>query len=127
MIVFLCVSAFCVLFNYVYSFFGHGVTSIYMTYAFAIPAVLGFVPYTIMVFTAPRIVVRPARNLWNSGIAALSVGSISKGVFEIAGTSSAYEIVFLIAGAAFLTAGLLTAIILPIVKKGNYTKRARTE
>ena len=45
-------------------------------------------------------------NAYNSGIATLTVGSTLQGVFEIAGTSSPYEMVFAVVGIAFLIAAL---------------------
>jgi hypothetical protein len=46
-------------------------------------------------------------NLYNSGIATLTVGSCFKGALEIYGTSSAYVPVYLIAGVALTVLGIL--------------------
>lgn len=108
---FIGISLFCVLFNFIYSFFGHGVKSDFMTYAFAIPLLCGVIPYAIMIPIRPKVPVRAARIMWNCGIVTLTLGSLSKGVFDIAGTASDLLYVHLLVGAGLLVAGILTAII----------------
>jgi hypothetical protein len=48
---------------------------------------------------------RPACNLYNSGIAALTVGSLLRGIVEIAGTGSAWIGPFFAAGLIFVCGG----------------------
>lgn len=87
------VSVVCLIVNYIYGKFGHGVTSNYMTYMFIIPLIMGSCVYFII--KRPN---RIFKNIYNAGVATLIVGSFVKGIFEIAGTASKYEIVFLIVG-----------------------------
>ena len=87
------VSIICIIINYVYSKFGHGVTSNYMTYMFLYPLIGGIIAILIN-----RDNNRIFNNLYSYGIATLTVGSFIKGILEIAGTNSIYEIIFYIVG-----------------------------
>ena len=89
----------------VYECFGHGVYSYWMIYAFAFPLVMGVVPYTILLIKE-RYPDRVFLNLWNSAIAALSVGSVFAGVLAIAGYTNAKIVVYQIAGFALAVAAV---------------------
>jgi hypothetical protein len=98
------VSLFCVVFSLVYGVYSHGVHSNYMTLMFTYPFIGGTLPCLFIAFiskakTPGRFVV----NIYNSGIAALTVGSMLKGIFDIAGTSSRYQPLFVIVGAVLAT------------------------
>ena len=73
----ICAAAFLAFFGAVYERFSHEVYSYYMIYAFAIPLFFGALPYGIAALkdVTPR---RVTINLWNSGVAAFSVGSLFK-------------------------------------------------
>ena len=103
-------TAFLALFGAVYEFFSHEVYSYYMIYAFAIPFILGALTYTLLLIFG-RYPGRAAVNLWNSGIAALSVGCVFRGVLEIYGTTNSLCVVYPIAGCVLLTAGLIAQIV----------------
>ena len=77
---------FCIAFNYIYSLFGHGVSSPFMSYAFVFSLVLGVVGFT--VFGRLNLDNRIAYNLYNAGIATLTVGSILQGIIDIAGADA---------------------------------------
>lgn len=113
-IVYLAVSGFCFLFAWVYSLYGHGVYSVYMTYMFLYPLLGGVLPFLLLwIFVPQADTVRHYRfcyNGYHSGIAALAVGSTLNGIFRIAGTSSPYTIVFYIVG--WLLAGIGLAVYL---------------
>ncbi len=108
MIVYLGVSAFCLTFSSVYSLYGHGVRSASMSFMFLYPLLGGalvFLPLRVFGPLPDGIPhYRLFYNLYNSGIAALILGSALRGVFEIAGTSSPYTVFFPVAG--WLLAGI---------------------
>ena len=87
--VYLLVSLFCILFGAVYEIYSHEVYSYYMLYAFAFPLVGGTLVFHVLSFLKlkkhPNVV---SRNLYHSGIATLTVGSIVRGVFDIYGTTN---------------------------------------
>ncbi len=105
--IYLFVSLFCLIFYLVYDIFSHGVHSPYMTFLFAWPLVLGLLPCVAFWLTErlkkPK---RIAKNLYNSGVAALTASSMLRGIFDIAGTSSDYQQWLMYAGAVMLAAGI---------------------
>lgn len=105
---YLAAALFCGLFSFVYEQFSHGVYSHYMVYLFLFPLLGGALPFGLAWLLNGRFF--PGRlsfNLYNSGVAALAVGSCLSGVLEIYGTTSDYVIVYWIAGAALSASGLL--------------------
>ena len=102
-ILFAVLSAFVMIFSSIYNFFGHGVLSPWMTYAFLFPAILGLLPAVILYFFPGAL--QPGRisfNAWNSGIACVTISSLLRGIFEIAGNSSIYQILLFYLGMIFL-------------------------
>lgn len=93
-------TVFLALFGAVYEAFSHGVYSYYMIYAFAIPLILGVVPYTIMKIKNNYPKALPLK-LWNAAIATFSIGSVFKGVLEIYGTDNSLVLTYPIAGSVF--------------------------
>ncbi|MDO4547182.1 MAG: hypothetical protein Q4D04_03695, partial [Clostridia bacterium] len=85
--IYLLISIFCALFGAIYEHYSHDVYSYYMLYAFMFPLAGGTLPALAMALFSRRIPARPALNLYNSGIAALTIGSIFAGVLEIYGTT----------------------------------------
>ena len=73
---------FLALFGAVYELFSHEVYSYFMIYAFAVPLMLGVMPYALLLISR-KVPGRAALIPWNSGIAALSVGCVFRGVLEI--------------------------------------------
>ena len=97
-LVYSCVAVFCLIFFLIYDQFSHGVHSPYMTWLFGWPLLLG----------ALR---RPgwlSVRLYHSGVAALTVSSMLRGIFEIAGTASDYQQWLMIAGGLLLLGGVVT-------------------
>lgn len=87
--IYLLVSLFCMLFATIYEHFSHEVYSSYMIYAFLFPLAGGMLPLAIMsVFKCRQLPGRLPLNLYNAGIAALTVGSLMEGVLEIYGTTN---------------------------------------
>ena len=101
-------SAFCFIFYLIYNVFSHGVHSPFMTYMFAWPLFLVGVPagllYWIDALPGPCLL---ASLFWNTGTAALTVSSLLRGIFEIAGNSSVYQHLMMIAGFIMLGIGAL--------------------
>ena len=99
-------TVFLALFGAIYEAFSHEVYSYYMIYAFALPLVLGVLPFALLLFCGKR-PPRAAALLWNYGIAALSVGCVFRGVLEIYGTTNSLRAAYPIVGAALLTAAFI--------------------
>ena len=103
-------TVFLALFGAVYELFSHEVYSYFMIYAFAVPLMLGVMPYALLLISR-KVPGRAALNLWNSGIAALSVGCVFRGVLEIYGTTNSLSVIYSVSGLLLLTAGLITGIV----------------
>ena len=109
--VYLLVSVFCILFGAVYEYFSHEVYSFYMIYAFAFPLFGGTLPFMVLFMSNKRMPEKKPFNLYNSGIAALTVGSIVKGVLDIYGTTNRLISVYWITGVLLCIIGVLLGII----------------
>jgi hypothetical protein len=95
----------CIAFNYIYSLFSHGVSSPFMSYAFVFSLVLGVVGFAVI----GRLDLdnRIAFNLYNAGIATLTVGSILRGIIDIAGADTTYPVYYFSVGTVFIAIGAL--------------------
>ncbi len=105
------VTAFCLVFSRIYTYFGHGVTSPYMTYLYIYPLLLGVVPFLALSWFG-TFHQEDARMVWglrlyNYGVAAWNTGSLLSGIFEIAGTGSDYLSVYVFGGGVLLLSGLI--------------------
>jgi len=94
---------FCIALNHIYSLFGHGVSSSFMSYAFVFSLMLGVVGF--MVFGRLNLDNRIAFNLYNAGIATLTVGSILRGIIDIAGADTTYPVFYFFVGTVFVAIG----------------------
>ena len=106
----LAATVFVAFFGAVYERFSHEVYSSYMIYAFAVPLLMGVVPYTILRMKGKN----PSRvflNLWNSAIATLTVGSVFAGVLAIAGYTNDLVAVYPIVGCALALAAIASAFL----------------
>ena len=110
----LIISAAAVAFDKIYGIYSHGVDSAAMTWMFLYPLIGGALYCFLIGMFFPRIThsagCRLFLNLHNSGIAALTVASLLKGVFEIAGTGSTHLVYYNAAGWGFVAAGFITMI-----------------
>ena len=104
--VYLCITAFTAFFGAVYELFSHEVYSYYMIYAFALPLVPGMMPLALMLAFDGRAPGRLSFNLYNSGIAALTVGCLIKGVLDIFGTTNDLIYFYLVLGVLFVVTGI---------------------
>jgi len=111
-LVYMGAAAFCFIFFLIYHQFDHGVTSPYMTYAFLIPLLLGGVPTLFFIYKQGRILPGLVScELFRSGIASVTVSSILKGIFEIAGTSSPYQRYLMVLGVGLLICGFASFLV----------------
>lgn len=108
---YLLISIFVALFGAIYEAFSYGVYSNFMLYAFAFPLVGGCLPFFILgmwkyicigkehslCLKAPNAI---TRNLYHSGIATLTIGSIIRGVLDIYGTTNYLSNYYWIVGIA---------------------------
>lgn len=110
--VYLLVSLFFVLFGAVYEIYSHEVYSYYMLYAFTFPLIGGTFVFNILSFLKlqkyPNAV---ARNLYHSGIATLTVGSVVQGVLEIYGTTNALSDYYWSVGIVLIVIGVVAGIV----------------
>lgn len=105
---YLFVSVFCILFSAVYEYFSHEVYSYFMLYAFVFPLVGGVLPFFEIAFGTIPIPNRAACNLYHSGIATLTTGSLFEGALENYGTTNRLVAVYWIFGTLFLLAGMIS-------------------
>ncbi len=111
-LVYLLASLFCVLFGAVYELFGHGVYSYFMIYAFVFPLAGGTLPFFLLGLARVKKYPRAsARRLYHSGIAALTVGSVIRGVLDIYGTANSLTAVYWAAGGVFIVSGAAVYLI----------------
>jgi hypothetical protein len=86
-----------------------------MDYMFIYPLLGGAAAYFItgLIFRKMRKsgTIRLGSNLYNAGIATLIAGCMLRGILEIAGTGSAYVVVFSITGWGFVGIGVLFWIV----------------
>lgn len=78
-----------------------------MTFLFAWPLVLCVIPCALLLFSplpGPSLI---SSLLWNTGAAAVTVSSLLRGVFEIAGNSSIYQVMLMGAGCFLLMSGVI--------------------
>ncbi len=98
-LVYLSLSILCALFGAVYESFSHEVYSFYMIYAFAFPLAGGALPYGILsAFHLRQCSSALARNLYHSGIATLTAGSIVRGILDIYGTTNSLSRYYWVVG-----------------------------
>ena len=96
----------CALFGAVYELFSHEVWSCFMICAFALPLLLGAIPFFLLRKRGKSFPGRAA-DLIHAGVAALTVGSILQGALEIYGTSNPLTLAHWAVGGALTAAGWL--------------------
>jgi hypothetical protein len=113
---FLILSAAAVAVDRVYGIFSHGVDSAAMTWMFLYPLLGGALFFFIIDRLFPHITnfagYRLFLNIHNSGIATLTLASLLKGVFEIAGTNSPLLVYYYVIGWVFIAAGLIIMLMM---------------
>lgn len=110
--VYILLAVFCALFGGIYEYFGHEVYSFFMIYAFAFPLAGGALPFFIIFWSKAKIYpCAAARNLYHSGIATLTVGSILRGVLDIYGTTNSLVQYYFYAGIVLSIAGAFVYVL----------------
>lgn len=108
------------LFGAVYEHFSHEVYSYFMLYAFAVPLILGVIPMLGIMLSGKKISEKnPCLHLYGFGIAALTTGSIIKGVLDIYGTTNHLIKWYLYAGIILLVIGAVLILADIMHKKNN--------
>jgi hypothetical protein len=111
MVGFLLLSALCLVFSTIYNRYSHGVTSSYMTFLCLFPLLLGAIPsFLLSIHGFLPLPFQLSMNLYNTGLAAVTLSSAMRGIFEIAGTGSVLQVILMIIGILFLIAGALVYI-----------------
>lgn len=117
-LIYLLAAIFCGVFGSVYELFSHGVYSYYMIYAFAFPLVGGVLPFLILDLKNHKYMPSAlAQGLYHAGIATCTIGSIIQGVLVIYGTTNSKTVIYWIAGAVLVTAGLLVYLMQSLRRK----------
>ena len=89
--IYLFLTLFCFLFAVVYEAFSHHVLSLWMICLPLFPALLGWLPFSLL---KDRIPDGWGRQLWHCAVATAIAGSCLSGIFEIAGIHMPYTTVF---------------------------------
>ena len=93
-------------FSSIYEFFSHQVYSNAMIFAFVYPLIGGVALYGALAWIGERFQPPvPAQCLYNSGIAALTVGSLFQGILEIYGTTNYLSAIYPMAGWGLVVIG----------------------
>ncbi len=101
----------CLIFSLIYAQFSHGVSSPHMTYLFLYPLTLGnLVGIILYCFIKTSKDCFWSAHLYHTGVVALILGSLLRGVFDIAGTASVYQSALTIGGAMMLFFGVITFV-----------------
>ena len=101
-VVYIVISVITLIFSTVYEYFSHDVFSYFMMYAFMIPLILGVLISFTIYLGKLRTQTRIEMNLYNAGVATLTVGSLISGVLEIYGTTNGKVHVYWVVGGVLL-------------------------
>lgn len=110
-LIYLLTAAFCVVFCLIYEQFSYGEHADCMRLMFLLPLLGGALPFGVKAYSRKRRTgSRMAYNLWNSGIAVLASGCLIKGIIEISGRTSDYDMFYWVGGIALLLAALIASM-----------------
>lgn len=105
---YLLAALFCACFGAAYEYYSHEVYSGYMIYAFLFPLAFGALPFVALsIRDGGPLPGRLPVNLYNAGIAALTVGSVMEGALEIYGTTNDMLRLYWLVGGGLAGSGLL--------------------
>lgn len=111
-------TVFCIVFCLIYYRFSHGVHSASMTGMFLWPLLLGVLPGALLLLI--RSLPEPsdaAGGLYHAGVITASISSCLRGIMEIAGNSSVYQVWMMIAGIGMILAGGIIYLIEALRKR----------
>lgn len=101
----------CILFHRIYILFSYGEDSAFLRWMFLCPLAGGLLPSLLAGLTGKSgAVLRPAFNLWNSGVAVLTFGCLVRGIIEISGRFTSYDACYWWAAGGFFLAALLVQL-----------------
>ena len=102
------VTLFSIVFCLIYERFSFGESSDFMRMMFLAPLVLGVLPFNLLALRSQALPFsRQACLLWHSGVAILMSGCLIRGIIEISGRVSDYDLFYWIAAAVFLIAAFI--------------------
>lgn len=103
------ITIFLIVFDRIYAIFSHGVSSLSMNLMFLYPLIGGMGVYILFKYLCneKEIKFRFIFNVYNTGIAILTIGSLLKGIMDIAGTSSQYIVYYRIIGIIFIIVSII--------------------
>ena len=107
------VAAVCAVIGLVYEIFSHGVWSVFMVGAFAVPLALGVLPNLIIALFRMKTPGMAAENLYACGVATLTLGSLLTGVLQIYGTTNDLIQYYWLVGIGFALLGIIFYIAQP--------------
>ncbi len=100
---YLIVTGSCAVFSLIYAQFSRGVSSYYMTFLFAFPLILGVVvSVCVMLLKKTNREYFLATHLYHTGVVAMTLSSLLRGIFDIAGTESLYQAILMIIGGVLI-------------------------
>ncbi len=112
------VTVVCAVVAFIYSQFSHGISSPHMTFLFVYPLILGVsTGFLEMLFSRHKPQGFLESHFYHTGVVALVLSSVLRGVFEIAGTSSIYENILFIIGVVLIMGSIICYATNRIFKK----------
>ncbi len=110
----------CLIFSIIYAQFSRGVSSYYMTFLFAFPLIFGVVVgMCVMLIKKTKREYFFATHFYHTGVVALTLSSLLRGIFDIAGTASQYQTILMIFGIASIVISICALIIEKIFFKSS--------
>lgn len=106
-IVYIIISIITMIFGLIYEKYSHNVISYFMLCAFWIPLILGAIVSIILYIVQTKEIAKLQIQLYNAGIATLTIGSIIKGVLDIYGTTNWKVYIYLIVGIFFILSSFI--------------------
>lgn len=110
------ITAFCIIFAFIYEIFSHGVYSNAMIFMFAYPLLLGAVPCLILA----KMGLEMPNRFYQDGVLTMTLASLLSGILEIYGTSSDYTGWFFYAGIALTVIGAVLMFLKPKQSGSNH-------
>ncbi|MEG3334776.1 hypothetical protein RFK57_02720 [Streptococcus suis] len=115
---YLAITAFLFIFSRIYESLSYGEVSIFMHYMFCVTLIGGAVLLGLLQLMPT--LSRLSYNLWNSGVATITVGCLLRGIINLSGRSTTLDQPYWYIGAGFLVLSLVGLFINP--SANNYRK-----
>lgn len=105
-ITYLATTAFLFIFSRIYESLSYGEVSVFMHYMFCVTLIGGGLLLGLLTFK-PNLS-RLTFNLWNSGVATITAGSLLRGIINLSGRSTTLDQPYWFVGAGFLILALIS-------------------